>query len=40
VDFLLFLIGTDDPLEGCWERLDDAFAGCVIRIEKTGEEFL
>lgn len=34
MDFLLFLLGTDAPLEGHWERLDDAFAGCVVRIEK------
>jgi hypothetical protein len=39
MDFLLFLIGTDEPLEGDWERLDDAFAGCVIHIEKTGADF-
>jgi len=39
VDFLLFLIGTDEPLEGRWERQDDAFAGCVIQIEKSGTDF-
>jgi len=40
MDFLLFLIGTDEPLEGYWERLDDAFAGCVIHIEKTDTDFI
>jgi len=39
MDFLLFLIGTDEPLEGRWERQDDAFAGCVIQIEKSGTDF-
>jgi hypothetical protein len=39
MDFLLFLIGTDEPLEGRWERQDNAFAGCVIQIEKNGTDF-
>lgn len=39
MDFLLFLIGTDESLEGRWERQDDAFAGCVIQIDKSGTDF-
>jgi hypothetical protein len=39
---LRFLLGTNTtlPLTGHWERLDDHFAGCILRIEQTDDELL
>lgn len=37
MEFLLFLLGGDAPLEGDWERVGDNFAGCVVRVGPLGE---
>ena len=36
MEFLLFLLRAESPLEGHWERIDDRFAGCVVRVEPMG----
>lgn len=36
MEFLFFLFRGEDNLEGDWERIDDRFAGCVVRVEKSG----
>lgn len=33
LEFLRFLLPEDSPLEGCWERVGDRFAGCVMEVE-------
>jgi hypothetical protein len=37
MEFLLFLLGGEAPLEGDWERVGDGFAGCVVRVAPLGE---
>jgi hypothetical protein len=39
MDFLYFLLPpVEDSPEGLWLRTGDKFAGCVLRVEKTGSE--
>jgi hypothetical protein len=36
MEFLFFLLRGEASLEGDWERIDDAFAGCVVRVQPMG----
>jgi hypothetical protein len=41
MDFLFFLLPpAEDSPEGLWQRTGDRFAGCVLRVEKTGAELV
>ena len=43
--FFQFFLGLRNPtsaseLEGVWERMDDNFEGCIIRVEQTKQELM
>jgi hypothetical protein len=40
MDFLFFLLPSNDSPEGLWVRVGDHFAGCVLRVEKAGSELV
>ena len=38
MDFLFFLFPQNESPEGLWMRTGDQFAGCVLKVEKSGTE--
>ena len=40
MDFLFFLLPSEESPEGLWRRTGDRFAGCVLRVEKLDSELV
>jgi hypothetical protein len=40
MDFLFFLLPSEESPEGLWQRSGDRFSGCVLRVENLGTELV